>query len=62
VEAFRAEGLKIGFYYSLLIGIIPSILLIRIIPKGPERQEEEEYDRLNKGRDMAIYREYVKIR
>ena len=48
VEAPK-EGLKIGFYYSLLIGIILSILLIRIIPKV-RKQEEEGYDRLNKGR------------
>ena len=60
VEAFRAEGLKIGFYYSLLDWHHPQYTIDKNHPQSPERQEEEEYDRLNKGRDMAVYREYVK--
>jgi len=60
VEAFRAEGLKIGFYYSLLDWHHPQYTIDKNHPQSPEKQEEEGYDRLNKGRDMAIYREYVK--
>ncbi|MGA1977139.1 MAG: alpha-L-fucosidase [Bacteroidales bacterium] len=58
VEAFRAEGLKVGFYYSLLDWHHPDYTVDRM---HPQRQDSDSaYARLNKGRDMAKYREYVK--
>lgn len=58
VEAFRAEGLKVGFYYSLLDWHHPDYIIDRC---HPLRQESDSaYARLNKGRDMNKYREYVK--
>jgi alpha-L-fucosidase len=58
VEAFRAEGLKVGFYYSLLDWHHPHYTIDRNHPLSAAT--DEEYEQLNKGRDMDIYREYVK--
>lgn len=58
VEAFRAEGLGIGFYYSLIDWHHPEYTIDRVHPQRAATQEE--YDQLNKGRDMAVYREYLK--
>jgi alpha-L-fucosidase len=58
VDAFRAEGLKVGFYYSLLDWHHPDYTVDR---NHPQRQDSDSaYARLNKGRDMSRYREYVK--
>ena len=58
VEAFRAEGLKVGFYYSLIDWHHPDYTIDR---NHPQRQETDpDYDRLNKGKDMSRYREYMK--
>jgi alpha-L-fucosidase len=58
VEAFRAEGLKVGFYYSLIDWHHPDYTIDRV---HPQRQESDTaYARLNKGRDMNKYREYIK--
>ncbi len=58
VEAFRAEGLKVGFYYSLIDWHHPDYTIDR---NHPQRQESDTaYTRLNKGRDMNKYREYIK--
>lgn len=58
VEAFRAEGLKVGFYYSLIDWHHPDYT---IDSRHPQRQESDaEYEELNKGRDMNRYREYMK--
>jgi len=58
VEAFRAEGLKVGFYYSLIDWHHPDYTIDR---QHPLRQESDTaYARLNKGRDMNKYREYMK--
>jgi len=58
VEAFRAEGLKVGFYYSLIDWHHPDYTIDRV---HPQRQESDSaYARLNKGRDMNKYREYLK--
>jgi len=58
VEAFRAEGLKVGFYYSLLDWHHPSYT---IDSNHPQRASTDaEYETLNKGRDMAVYRQYMK--
>jgi len=58
VDAFRAEGLKVGFYYSLLDWHHPDYTIDRNHPQSANT--DEEYDRLNKGRDMGRYRQYVK--
>ncbi len=58
VDAFRAEGLKIGFYYSLIDWHHPDYTIDRVHPQ--RANTKEEYDALNKGRDMAVYREYLK--
>lgn len=58
VEAFRAEGLKVGFYYSLIDWHHPDYTIDR---QHPLRQESDTaYARLNRGRDMNKYREYMK--
>jgi alpha-L-fucosidase len=58
VEAFRAEGLKVGFYYSLIDWHHPDYTIDKV---HPLRQESDSaYARLNKGRDMNKYREYLK--
>jgi len=58
VEAFRAEGLKVGFYYSLIDWHHPDYTIDRV---HPQRQDADaEYDRLNKGKDMKKYQEYIK--
>ena len=58
VDAFRAEGLKIGFYYSLIDWHHPDYAIDRVHPQ--RANTKEEYDALNKGKDMAVYREYLK--
>lgn len=58
VEAFRAEGLKVGFYYSLLDWHHPHYTVDRNHPQSAST--DEEYARLNEGRNMDIYRKYVK--
>jgi len=58
VEAFRAEGLKVGFYYSLIDWHHPDFTIDR---NHPQRQQyDTAYARLNKGKDMNRYREYMK--
>ena len=58
VEAFRAEGLGVGFYYSLIDWHHPEYTIDRMHPRSAQTQEE--YDALNKDRDMAKYRLYLK--
>ena len=58
VDAFRAEGLKVGFYYSLIDWHHPDYTIDR---NHPQRQDyDTAYTRLNKGKDMNRYREYMK--
>ncbi len=58
VDAFRAVGLGVGFYYSLIDWHHPEYTIDRVHPQSATTQEE--YDELNKDRDMSIYREYLK--
>ncbi|MFC0675432.1 alpha-L-fucosidase [Brachybacterium hainanense] len=55
VEALREEGLKVGFYHSLIDWHHPDFTIDRIHPlrEAPDRAER------NAGRDMARYREYL---
>ena len=58
VEAFRAEGMKVGFYYSLLDWHHPDYIIDRNHPQSGKT--DAEYDSLNQGRDMSKYRQYLK--
>lgn len=58
VDAFRAQGLRVGFYYSLLDWHHPHYTIDRYHPLSA--QSDEEYARLNQGRDMSVYRRYIK--
>jgi alpha-L-fucosidase len=58
VDAFRAEGLGIGFYYSLIDWHHPEYTVDRVHPQSVSTQEE--YNDLNKDRDMSVYRKYLK--
>ncbi|MCL3782262.1 alpha-L-fucosidase [Prolixibacteraceae bacterium JC049] len=57
IEAFRAEGLKVGFYYSLIDWHHPDYTVDRIHPQ--RAGSDEAYEKLNKGRDMDKYRKYL---
>ncbi|MBC9795709.1 alpha-L-fucosidase [Sinomicrobium weinanense] len=59
VEAFRAEGLKVGFYYSLIDWHHPDFTIDRIHPQRIDEGSEADYDAVNKGRDMKKYRKYL---
>ncbi len=56
VDAFRAEGIKVGFYYSIIDWHHPHFTV-------DDRHALREYknrDVINKNRDMRIYRTYMK--
>nr|MCU0495701.1 alpha-L-fucosidase [Chloroflexaceae bacterium] len=55
-DAFRAEGLRVGFYYSLLDWHHPDFLIDIFHPL----RNHPEVDRLNAGRDMGRYATYVR--
>lgn len=55
VDAFRNEGLGIGFYYSLIDWHHPHFLIDRIHPL----RNHPDAEKMNKTRDMAIYRKYL---
>ena len=57
VEAFRAEGLKIGFYYSLIDWHHPDFTIDRCHPQRTD--DKAKLAELNKNRDMNKYREYL---
>lgn len=56
VDAFRAEGLKIGFYYSLIDWHHPDFPVDMLHP----RRDDENAEQLNEGRDMHRYAEYMR--
>jgi alpha-L-fucosidase len=58
VDAFRAEGIKIGFYYSLIDWHHPDYVVDRNHPQS--QSSDTAYERINKGRDMDKYRQYLK--
>jgi alpha-L-fucosidase len=60
VDAFRGQGLKVGFYYSLLDWHHPDYTMDGIHPLMQKDKSEAAYERLNKGRDMAKYRLYMR--
>ena len=60
VDAFRAEGIRIGFYYSLIDWHHPDFTIDRIHPLRIDNGTKEQYAKLNEGKDMAKYRQYMK--
>lgn len=56
VDAFRAEGLHVGFYYSLIDWHHPDFTVDKIHP----RRDDENAEQLNDGRDMKKYAEYMR--
>ncbi|MCO5234724.1 MAG: alpha-L-fucosidase [Chitinophagaceae bacterium] len=60
VNAFRKEGLKVGFYYSLIDWHHPDFTIDKNHPLRPaDTKDSAAYARLNKGKDMAKYRTYL---
>ncbi len=60
VEAFRAEGLRVGFYYSLIDWHHPDFTIDRCHPQRIDGGTPEDYAKLNEGKDMSKYRQYMK--
>ena len=56
VDAFRAEGLHVGFYYSLIDWHHPDFTLDRVHPMRNRAKPEE----FNKGRNMKRYAKYMR--
>jgi len=56
-DAFRAEGLKVGLYYSLLDWHHPDYTIDKIHPQRVDT--EGQFNELNKNRDMNKYRQYL---
>jgi alpha-L-fucosidase len=57
VDAFRAEGIKIGFYYSLIDWHHPDFTIDRVHPQ--RTTNKDSLAQMNKSRDMKKYREYL---
>ena len=55
VEAFRAEGLKVGFYHSLIDWHHPEFPVDSIHPQSGD----EEFLKANQNRDITKYAEYL---
>ena len=58
VDAFRAEGIRIGFYYSLIDWHHPDFTYDRQHPNGPADPEQRKS--ANANRDMKKYQQYMK--
>ncbi len=56
VDAFRAEGIKIGFYYSLIDWHHPDFTIDAIHPRRYDKDAKEQ----NEGRDMKKYAQYMR--
>ena len=61
VDAARAEGLRVGFYFSIKDWHHPDYLIDKTHPLRPAdgKFTDEIYETLNKGRDWNRYREYM---
>ena len=59
-EAFRAEGLRVGFYFSVMDWHHPDYKLDYNHPLAPEGGfTDESFAKLNEGRDMSRYRAFM---
>jgi alpha-L-fucosidase len=56
VDAFRAEGLRVGFYYSLLDWHHPDFPIDGLHPM----RDSEDIEPLNQGRDISLYAAYMR--
>jgi len=56
VEAYRAEGLRVGFYYSLIDWHHPHFPIDGVHPYRDDPRAAE----LNQGRDITLYAEYLR--
>jgi alpha-L-fucosidase len=56
VEAFREEGLRVGFYYSLIDWHHPHFPIDAFHPL----RDHEDAEKMNEPRNMAIYAEYMR--
>ncbi len=56
IEAFRAEGLKVGLYYSLIDWHHPSFPIDWYHPRALDKDAKEQ----NEGRDVKKYAEYMR--
>ena len=56
VEAFRAEGIMVGLYYSLLDWHHPDFTIDAIHPRRYDKDAREQ----NEGRDMKRYAQYMR--
>ena len=56
MEAFRAEGLRVGFYYSLIDWHHPHFT----VDVNHPRRNDPDAVKLNEGRDMRIYAQYMR--
>ena len=56
VDAFRAEGIRVGFYYSLIDWHHPDFVIDHLHP----RAYDANVDELNEGRDQKKYNEYMR--
>ena len=56
VEAFRSEGLRVGFYYSLIDWHHPDFPIDTLHP----RRDDADALQQNEGRDMHKYAEYMR--
>ena len=62
VDAFRAEGIRIGFYYSVIDWHHPDFTVDCTHPLRPKDKRDwtdEAFAKLNEGRDIAKYRAYM---
>ena len=66
VDALRLEGLKVGFYYSLIDWHHPAYPIDKTHPRRPACINDAAamtpafVAEMNRGRDIAVYREYVR--
>lgn len=56
VDAFRAEGLRVGFYYSLIDWHHPDFPIDMLHP----RRDDDNAEELSRGRDMKKYAQYMR--
>ena len=56
LDAFRAEGIRVGLYYSLIDWNHPDFTIDRLHPLS----RRDDIAELNKNRDMNRYRKYMK--
>jgi alpha-L-fucosidase len=59
--AFRDEGIKVGFYYSLIDWHHPDFLIDEMHPLRPSDSiDAATFKKINAGKDMSRYRAYLK--